>query len=354
MRRRIAVAGGVLAAAALAGGVAVLGGDDDPGAPAAARAAGDTAKVERRDLVDRDEVDGTLGYAGDGTLVAGAQGTITKLRAPGAVVGRGESLYELDGAPAAFLLYGGLPAWRDFTPGMADGEDVRQLERNLRALGDDPGGDLTVDDEWDWATTAAVERFQDDRGLEEDGSLTQGQVVFRRGATRIGEAKAVAGQSVAPGAALAGVSSTERRVTVDLDATRQRLARKGDRVTVGLPTGDSARGRITRVGKVAEQPAGEEEGDPTIEVTIALRGKAAHGTGLDQAPVDVGFAVERRKDALAVPVKALLARQGGGFAVEVVEGAARRMVDVDPGLYADDFVAVEGDLREGETVVTAR
>ena len=190
MRRRIAIGGGVLAAAALAAGVAVLGGDDDPGAPAAARASvGDTATVERRDLVDRDEVDGTLGYAGAGTLVAGASGTITSLRAPGAVVERGEALYELDDAPAAFLLYGRLPAWRDFTPWMDDGEDIRQLERNLRALGDDPDGDLTVDDEWDWATTAAVERFQDERGLTEDGSLRagRGRVPARADADRRGQ-----------------------------------------------------------------------------------------------------------------------------------------------------------------------
>jgi peptidoglycan hydrolase-like protein with peptidoglycan-binding domain len=358
VRRGIAIGGGVLAAAALAGGVAVLGGEDDPGAPAAARAsAGDTASVERRDLVDRDTVDGTLGYADAGTLVAAAAGTITALRDPGDVVERGQSLYEVDNAPAAFLLYGELPAWRDFTPYMEDGEDIRQLERNLRALGDDPDGDMTVDDEWDWATTAAVERFQDERGLDEDGALEKGQVVFRSGATRIGEAKAVVGQAAGPGAQLADLSSTERRVTVDLDATRQQLARKGDSVTVELPTGRTARGRILEVGKVAEQAPGDEEQDaePTIEVTIALRGKAARGTGLDQAPVDVGFAVERRDDVLAVPIKALLARQGGGFAVEVVDrGGTGRMVDVEPGLYADDFVKVEGDLREGDTVVTAK
>jgi len=354
VRRRIAIGGGVLAAAALAGGIAVLGGDDDPGSPAAARAAvGETASVERRDLVDRDELDGTLGYADPATLMAGAAGTITSLRAPGAVVERGEWLYGLDGSPAAFLLYGRLPAWRDFTPWMEDGEDIRQLERNLRALGHDPDEDIEIDDEWDWATTAAVERFQDERGLEEDGSLGKGEVLFRSGPTRIGEAKAVVGQAAAPGRELADVSSTERRVTVDLVATRQRLARKGDVVTVELPTGESARGRIVEVGKVAEQPS-EEEGDPTIEVTIALRGKAARGANLDQAPVDVGFAVERRNDVLAVPIKALLARQGGGFGVELADGAGNRIVEVEPGLYADDYVEVEGDLQEGQTVVTAR
>jgi peptidoglycan hydrolase-like protein with peptidoglycan-binding domain len=358
VRRRIAVGGGVLAVAVLAGGVAVLGGDDDPGAPAAARAAvGDTASVERRDLVDREEVDGTLGYADGGTLAAATTGTLTALPEPGTVVRRGEALYDVDDAPAAFLFYGALPAWRDFAPGMEDGDDVRQLERNLRALGHDPDGDMTVDDEWNWATTAAFERFQDEHGLDEDGSLERGQVVFRSGPTRIGEAKATTGDQASPGKPLVDVSSTRRRVTVDLEATRQRLAREGDEVTVELPTGRTARGRILDVGEVAEQPAGDEQeqGSPTIEVTIALRGKAARGTGLDQAPVDVGFAVQRAKDVLAVPVKALLARQGGGFAVEVLgDDGAHRIVDVEPGLYADDFVEVEGDLREGDTVVTAR
>jgi hypothetical protein len=156
---------------------------------------------------------------------------------------------------------------------------------------------------------------------------------------------------VRPGRRIGRISSTRRQVTVDLDATRQDLVHAGDAVTVELPTGREARGRVEAVGKVAEQPA-EEGGDPTIAVTIGLRGRAAHGSGLDQAPVDVGVAVERREDVLAVPVKALLARQGGGFAVELA--GSGRIVPVRPGLYADDLVEVEGALREGDTVVTAR
>ena len=350
------IAGAAVAAGLVVAGVLALGGGGNPGPAPAAASTGAIASVERRSLVDRDTVDGTLGYSDASTLVAGAAGVLTGLRDPGDVVTRGHSLYDVNGAPAAFLLYGDLPAWRDFASGMDDGEDVRQLERNLRALGHDPDEDMDVDDHWDWATTAAVERFQDARGLEEDGTLSKGEVVFRPGATRVGQLKAQVGQQLAPGAQLAGLSSTDRNVTVDLDARRQTIAQVGDDVTVDLPSGRTARGRITDVGKVATQPSGQdnEDADPTIEVTIDLLGRDGRGTGLDQAPVDVGFAVDRRKDVLAVPVKALLARQGGGYAVEVIDGGTHRIVPVEPGLYAEDWVEVSGDLREGMRVVTAQ
>src|SRR4029079_12822249 len=133
---------------------------------------------------------GTLGYADAFALTAGVAGTITRLPDPGTVVRRGPSLYEVDGAPAAWLLYGSLPAWRDFAPGMTDGDDVRQLERNLRALGYDPGD---VDRDWTWETTGAVEQFQRDRDLDDTGTLSRAAVVFRDGPVRVGEAKAAVG-----------------------------------------------------------------------------------------------------------------------------------------------------------------
>jgi peptidoglycan hydrolase-like protein with peptidoglycan-binding domain len=342
-------AGGAAAVAVVVTVVVLAGGDEKAGASRSPTATA-TAAVERRDLVDRESVDGTLGYADAVPLRAATSGTLTWIRESGAVVRRGQSLYGVNDEPAAWLLYGSLPAWRDFTPYMSDGEDIRQLERNLRALGYDPDGDMTVDDEWTWATSAAVERFQDDRGMTEDGSLTQGEVVFRPGPARVGELSATVGQQLAPGAELGELTSTTREVTVDLEADRQELVREGDDVTVDMPNGRTVRGRISDVGKVATQPQ-SEDGEPTIEVTVALRGRQARGTGLDQAPVDVGFARERRKDVLAVPVTALLARAGGTFAVELPDG---RLVPVEPGLYADDYVEVSGSgLREGMRVVTA-
>jgi peptidoglycan hydrolase-like protein with peptidoglycan-binding domain len=352
VRRALAAAGAAGVAAAIA--TVVLSAGDDPPSVRAAEPTAATATVERRDLIDREVVQGTLGYADASTLAAAGTGTITRLPEPGTRVPRGHALYDADNAPAAWLMFGDLPAWRDFNGWMSDGEDVRQLERNLRALGYDPDHDMTIDDDWTSATSAAVERFQDDHGLTEDGTLAKGEVVFRPGPTRVGDVQATVGQAVAAGARLAELTSMSREITVDLEAFRQELAREGDGVTVDLPNGRSARGRITDVAKVADAPA-SQDGDPTIAVTIVLRGRAAHGTGLDQAPVDVGFARERSQDALAVPVTALLARSGGGFAVEVASNGSRRLLPVELGTSAEDYVAVSGDgLREGMTVVTAQ
>ena len=197
MKRAIAA----VAVAAVAGvTILVLATGGDPAPARAAAHDTSTATVERRDLVDRDTVQGTLGYADASRSWPARPARSTRLRDPGAVVRRGQSLYDVDDAAAAWLFYGSLPAWRDFGPSMSDGEDVRQLERNLRALGYDPDHDMTIDDDWTWATTAAVERFQDARDMTEDGTLTRGEVVFRPGPARIGETRATVGQSVAPGA----------------------------------------------------------------------------------------------------------------------------------------------------------
>jgi hypothetical protein len=62
---------------------------------------------------------------------------------------------------------------------------------------------------------------------------------------------------------------------------------------------------------------------------------AATGTW-DQAPVQVGITTATVPNALVVPVTALLARSGGGYAVEVIgAGATNHLVPVSLGLFDD-------------------
>ena len=312
-----------------------------------------TSQLERRDLVERDTFQGTLGYADAKASLARRAGTITKLAAEGTKVTRGEVLYEIDEQPTR-LLYGNDPAWRTMTYG-TEGKDVRQLQRNLIALGYGTST-IEVDGEFDSDTREAVEEWEEDLGMTEDGIVDLGDVEFLPGPRRVGAHKVDAGGPIGPGGEVLETTSTDPIVSLDIEAKLQYLVAEGDSVRVTMPDGKTVTGRITDVGRVAQTDgsAGEDggESEPTIEVTIALR--EAGKEILDQAPVDVGVEKQRARNALAVPVAALLALAEGGYAIEVVDGSTTKLVAVETGMYAGGWVEVSGaGLDAGTEVVIA-
>lgn len=345
MRRPRTIAAGALSlAVAGAGAVALAGGDGADGQGGGAPAARDTAAVERRDLVARVTIDGELGYADEQRTGSALNGTVTWIAPEGSTVRPGHSLMRIDDS-RVIALVGERPAWRALGPSTSDGRDVEQLERNLHALGYDDGYEITVDDEWTAATTAAVKELQEALGLTEDGELELGRIVFLRGARRVSEHVAKVGDTAGPGRAVLATTSLRRQVTASLSADDQGAAKAGDRADVDLPGGGSARGRIASVGAVAK--ASGQDGSSTIDVVVTLPAKGV--PPLDKAPVSVSIARRRLRDATVVPVVALLARPGGGYGVEVVDGQRTRVVEVRPGMFADGWVQVDG-VRAGQRV----
>ena len=268
-------------------------------------------------------------------------------------------LYRIDRRPVV-LLYGSTPASRTLAGGAlasdVTGPDVRELNADLVAMGYASKADLNPrSDEFSWATTAAVERLQAHLGLPETGSLDLGQVVFLPSAARITNVSAILGAMAGAGQSVLSATSTGRQVSIALDAAQQSEVTAGDKVTITLPDGRLTPGVVSSVGTVAT--AGTGENSPAT-VTVEVAPLRPDDTGnFDQAPVQVSVTTASVAGALVVPVTALLARPGGGYAVEVAgAGGARRLVAVSTGLFddADGLVQVTGSgLADGQRVVVA-
>jgi peptidoglycan hydrolase-like protein with peptidoglycan-binding domain len=305
-----------------------------------------TTEVTRRTLQDTHTADGDLGYGTTGTATSRLSGTLTYLPDSGAEITRNQPLYKVDNKPVT-LLYGRIPAYRNLAVG-TDGPDVKQLEQNLRALG---YSGFTVDEQYTSSTASAVNRWQEDRGLDETGVVELGRVVFAPAAIRVDGLQAAQGDPVAPGQRILTYTGTAKAVTVELDAADQRLAKKGAAVTLTLPDDKSIGGHISEVTTVI-RPAAAPGADPETKVEVTVTPddqKAADAYVL--ASVDVTFTAAERRNVLTVPVAALLALREGGFGVEVVDGGASRYIPVRTGLFSSSLVEISGaGITESTTV----
>ena len=363
-RRRRWIVGGVIVALVAAGAVV---GVTSPFATSTPAKAGVTdnayptsqVAIVQRDISSQTAVDATLGYAGSFSVVNQAQGTVTSLPAVGQVVSQGQVLYEVSGNPVV-VLYGSTPAYRSLSEGASasdvTGSDVVELNTDLVALGYASTSEISAgSNQFSWWTKEAVEKLQAALGVTQNGTLALGEVVFLPSAARITTVSATLGAPAQPGGPILTATSTTRQVTIALDASQQSEIKVGDKVTITLPDGQTTPGVVSTVGTVATAPAlGSSDSTPTIPVEVTPSDPAATGS-LDQAPVQVSITTASVKNALVVPVNALLALGGGGYAVEVSRADdIHRIVNVTLGLFddADGLVQVTGSgLASGQNVV---
>jgi peptidoglycan hydrolase-like protein with peptidoglycan-binding domain len=381
-RKRWLLAGAaVLAAVAAIGGVAVTSGAK-PASAAAPPATASTAQVQKRTLSAMVSQPGTLTYRGrsDGSpysVINHARGTYTKLPAPGRLIAQGHVLYRVNNRPVV-LLRGSTPAYRTLSAG-ASGPDVAELNANLVALGYATRAQLNPKSaSFGPATTTAVDKLQAALGVSQSGKLKLGHAVFEPTALRVTSVSAQPGGGAQAGETVLQGTSTTRQVQVAVDASQQTDVAVGDKVSITLPNNQITPGVVSSVGAVATCPPSSGSGGsgsssaapgtdacsssssgsstPTIAVGVTPSHRAATGRW-DQAPVQVGITTASVPNALVVPVTALLAGSGGGYAVEVVgAGASNHLVPVSLGLFddAEGLVAVTGSgLAAGQEVVVA-
>jgi hypothetical protein len=316
----------------------------------------------------------------------------TWLPATGQVIREDQRVYAVSGEPVP-LLYGPVAAYRAFYLGMSGGPDVAELTRDLNALGFGDG--LARSDHFSPATAAAVDRWQRALGLPVTGEILLGEALFEPGPIRVTSVTPAAGSPSAAGGGGSGggggggassaggssgggssaggssagsggaagsgsgavltATSTTRQVSIALDASDKSEVAVGDKVGITLPSNGTTPGVISSVGRVASTAPGG--GPATITVLVKPTHPAATGSW-DQASVTVTITTGSVSNALVVPLGALRAQPGGGYAVEVVgAGGAHHLAAVSLGLSdnADGLVQVTGTrLAVGQHVVVPK
>ena len=277
-----------------------------------------------------------------------------------------------EGSSAGVLMFGDSPAWRKFQNGMTPGEDIRQLEENLVALGHGSFESLIVDQNFDTETADAIRQMQVDLGLTATGEIAFRDVIFLPGTSVVESSSSYPslGATITPSSTLVSLFSIERvetqivqdgniwttaeslqRVITTIEVADQRLIDVGSEVRIELPDESIVTGAVIEIGSIAVVPQGGQN-DPYLEVTVAIDGDVNlyEWTG---APVTASITKNLAEGVLSVPVTSLLALLGGGYALEVIEPTSTRLVPVDAGVYADGWVEVTGlGLEAGIEVVT--
>lgn len=242
-----------------------------------------------------------------------ASGTVTTVNVePGQDVTVGSILYTVNLRPVV-IAQGSVPSFRSLSSG-SSGADVAQLQSMLANLG---LYGYDIDGKFDWVTKQAVEAWQESLGLESDGNVQAGDIIFvpslptrvsldtdkvKRGATLGGGEEVIRGLPATPA------------FTIPATATQAGLMSVGTRVEI---TGPDAQ---TWEGFVVEQVPSTK--DDSVTLTLAgEEGKAICGDECASIPVSDQALLRSRVvtvesvTGLTVPSAALLSKADGSLVV---------------------------------------
>jgi len=280
----------------------------------------------------------------------------------------------LAGPKVSVLFYGSLHMWRSLSEGITPGSDVTQLETNLLALGFDDDGAMVADDVFDEATTAAVDAWQESLGLEPTGVIEIGTIQYVDGPSQVTSAMVTVGDGVnqqTPVAQLtpiervvdtltssdetATVTETEQttqRITAQIDVSDRGILEVGMPVTVVLPDNTEIDATVESISDVATTLTGQGGGTTSV-IDVVFTPSTSVDPVWTGASVDIDVVTSLTKDALTVPVTALLATLEGDYAVQVVnDDGSTTLVKVATGSFTNGYVQVTGDgLADGMKVI---
>jgi peptidoglycan hydrolase-like protein with peptidoglycan-binding domain len=327
----------------------------DPTAPASISPLPlEDVRVTQEDLTQRLDVAGTL----EGTplpipMTSAGSGIVTWVPDLGEVVTRGQPLFRVNNIPVV-LLYGSIPPWRSFSSGMSSGPDILELQDNLLSLGFGRRFGLIANGRYSHADAEAAAGFAKAEGLSgAPGTLAFGSVVFEPGPIVVTGYATSLGGSVSPGALVLQVEGSTLQVLSQIDASQVGEVHVGTVASVTLATGQvPVMARVSAIAAVP--PAGSGSGSSSSIASGPAQGNGQssyvtlrletqpHAPPPQGSTVAVELQVVVLRDVFVVPVTALVALLGGGYALQVDDGRGHsHLMAVSVGLIDD-----VGDLAQ--------
>lgn len=274
-----------------------------------------------------------------------AVGTVTSLVLDsGAEAEPGDAVYTVDLRPVA-VATGAVPAFRDLGFG-AEGQDVRQLQQLLRSTGYEVG---TPDGRFGTTVDRAVRAWQRDLGVESDGVVRRGDIVFVPDLpTRLAlDPELVVGAAVAGGERAVQVLPDTPRFTITLPDNQARMVSPGMAVEIPRDGGEAWLAEVTE-----NRPA--EEGASPVATLAGREDAPVCRDECDQVPVGQEVLLPSlihivpEESGVTVPAAALVTTASGDTAVVRPSG---ELQPVEVVASASGLAVVEG-VEAGEQVRT--
>lgn len=277
---------------------------------------------------------------------AGRGGVVTSVDvADGSEVVAGDVLYTVDLFPVV-VAEGSVPAFREMRRGM-EGADVAQLQAMLASLG---FTDVEPDGVFGGGTVAAVRAWEDSLGVDDDGVVALGDVVFVAGLP----VRVAANEGLMVGASLSGGEVVLSRLSeapemvVPLSVEQRNLVPLSGEVLVTYPGGiweaviseavESRDQGPDSLDLVLEAPGGGPVCGTECVEWVGLSGRTDFGAEIVVVPETTGP---------VVPTAALVTDPGGGVSVTLVSGESVPVEVVE----STDALAVVSGIEVGDVVL---
>lgn len=260
--------------------------------------------------------------------------TLTGILPVGQLAGRGTVLYTADTEPVVALL-APEALFRELSSSSSDGDDVKALEENLAALG---YKGFSVDRHYDAATAAAVRRWEQDlKRKDPDGVVSVGEVVFLKEPAAVVSHRISVGDKVDVGTPVLTLGTESRAVKAKIDVQDR------DNWPLDKPVRLDW-DREPRTGTVTE--VGRDETGGQIEITISLPQSPDLPTGTQ---VEIETTTAERKDAVTVPVSAIVAGPNGP-AVRRTGEEGHDLRAVELGVSSNGLIEIVSGVEAGDEV----